>query len=74
MTKNPHRSCVFLWGLVFLLFLIIDGDDGKVSQLTLRMVLKALRCTKSALINTLIILFIRVSSKNVSVGFAFDNR
>ena len=52
----------------------MDGDGGEVSQLTLRMVLKALRCTKSALINTLIILFIRVSSKNVSVGFAFDNR
>ena len=22
ITKNPHRSCVILWGLVFLLFLI----------------------------------------------------
>ena len=29
-----------------MLFLIIDGDDGKVSQLALRMVLKALRCLK----------------------------
>ena len=37
ITKYPHRSCVILWGLVFLLFLIIDGDGGEVSQLTLRM-------------------------------------
>ena len=44
--KNPHRRCVILWGLVFLLFLSRYGDCGKVSQLTLRMVLKALRCLK----------------------------
>ena len=46
ITKNPHRSCVFLWGSIFLLFLSRYGDKGKWSQLTLRMVLKALRCLK----------------------------
>ena len=37
ITKNPHRSCVFLWGSIFLLFLSRNGDKGKWSQLTLRM-------------------------------------
>ncbi len=37
ITKNPHRSCVILWGFLFLLFLSRYGDGGEVSQLALRM-------------------------------------
>ena len=63
-----------LYRFVWLMDGFVWNERSLPSQLTLRMFLKALRCTKSALINTLIVLFGREFSKNISVGFAVDNR